>query len=104
MVSFPREWWQLAYTGPGVLVGAIVPARNYTMPSGGYLGVVAERRGLGFVNDLLSEIAWLLSNNALGEEVGADTDFSNVPMARAFTRAGFRTTAEHLVLTDIRTA
>lgn len=96
----PREWWQLAYTGSGELVGVIVSARNYTMPTIGYLGVVPEQRGRGYVNDLLAEMAWRLSELAPGEEVGADTDLGNVPMARAFARAGFRTTAEHLVLTD----
>ncbi|GLQ57193.1 GNAT family N-acetyltransferase [Devosia nitrariae] len=96
----PRDWWQLAYTGSGELVGVIVPARNYTMPTIGYLGVVPRERGRGYVNDLLAEMAWRLSELAPGEEVGADTDFDNVPMARAFTRAGFRTTEEHLVLTD----
>jgi RimJ/RimL family protein N-acetyltransferase len=96
----PREWWQLAYTKSGELVGVIVPARNYTDPTIGYLGVVPAQRGRGYVNDLLAEMAWRLNELAPGEEVGADTDFENVPMAKAFTRAGFRTTAEHLVLTD----
>lgn len=96
----PREWWQLAYTASGELVGVIVPARNYTMPTIGYLGVVPEQRGHSYVDDLLAEMAWRLSELAPGEEVGADTDLGNVPMARAFTRAGFRTTAEHIVLTD----
>ncbi len=97
----PRDWWQLAYSGSGDLVGVIVPARNFTMPTIGYLGVVPEQRGRGYVNDLLAEMAWRLSELAPGEEVGADTDFGNVPMAKAFTRAGFRTTAEHLVLSDM---
>lgn len=96
----PREWWQLAYTGSGELVGLIIPARNYSMPTIGYLGVVPHQRGHGYVNDLLAEMAWRLAELAPGEEVGADTDFDNVPMAKAFTRAGFRTTFEHLVLTD----
>ncbi len=96
----PRDWWQLAYAGSGELVGAIVPARNYDMPTIGYIGVVPEQRGRGYVDDLLAEMAWRLCELAPGEEVGADTDFSNVPMAKAFARAGFRITEEHLVLTD----
>jgi hypothetical protein len=96
----PRDWWQLAYTRAGDLVGVIAPARNYTDPTIGYLGVVPEQRGCGYVNDLLAEMAWRLSELAPGEEVGADTDFANVPMAKAFTRAGFRVVEEHLVLTD----
>lgn len=96
----PREWWQLAHTKSGDLVGVIVPARNYSSPTIGYLGVVPGQRGHGYVNDLLAEMTWRLSEVAPGEDVGADTDFANVTMAKAFTRAGFRTTDEHLVLTD----
>jgi ribosomal protein S18 acetylase RimI-like enzyme len=96
----PRDWWRLAYTEPGELVGVIVPGRNYSMPTICYIGVVPEQRGHGFVDELLAEMSWMLSELAPGEEVGADTDFSNAPMAAAFKRAGYRITEEHLVLTD----
>ena len=86
--------------GPGGRALAIMPARNYTMPTIGYIGVVPEQRGRGYVDDLLAEMMWMLSELAPGEEVGADTDFANVPMAAAFARAGFRTTSEHLVMSD----
>lgn len=96
----PREWWQLAYDATGELVGFIMPARNYRMPTIGYIGVVPDQRGHGYVNDLLAEMAWRLAENAPGEEAGADTDFGNVPMAKAFARAKFRIIEEHLVLSD----
>lgn len=96
----PRDWWQLAHTSSGALVGLIVPARNYSQPTIGYIGVVPEQRGHGYVDDLLAEMAWRLDELAPGEAVGADTDFANVPMAKAFARAGFRIVEEHLVLTD----
>ncbi|GAB3421699.1 GNAT family N-acetyltransferase [Flindersiella endophytica] len=96
----PREWWQLAYTASGDLAGLIIPARNYSMPTIGYIGVVPAQRGHGYVNDLLAEMAWRLSELAPGEEVGADTDVGNVPMAKAFTRAGFRNTAVRIVSSD----
>jgi GNAT superfamily N-acetyltransferase/RimJ/RimL family protein N-acetyltransferase len=96
----PREWWQLAYTAGGELAGLIIPARNYSMPTIGYIGVVPEQRGNGYVDDLLAEMAWRLSELAPGEEVGADTDVDNVPMAKAFTRAGFRNTTVRFVLSD----
>jgi hypothetical protein len=70
------------------------------MPTIGYVGVVPGQRGRGYVDDLLAEMAWCLSEYAPGEAVGADNDFSNVPMVKAFARAGFQTTEEHLVLTD----
>jgi len=96
----PRDWWQLAHTHAGDLVGLIVPARNFDMPTVGYIAVVPEQRGHGYVDDLLAEIAWRLNEFAPHEDVGADTDRDNVPMANAFTRAGFRVIAEHLVLLD----
>jgi ribosomal protein S18 acetylase RimI-like enzyme len=96
----PRDWWQLALTRSGDLVGLIIPARNYSQPTVGYIGVVPEQRGHGYVDDLLAEMAWRLGELAPGETVGADTDFGNVPMAGAFARAGFRIVEEHLVLTD----
>jgi ribosomal protein S18 acetylase RimI-like enzyme len=97
----PREWWQLAYTaGAGELVGLIIPVRNYSRPAIGYLGVVPEQRGHGYVDELLAEMAWRLSELAPGEEVVADTDVDNVPMAKAFTRAGFRNTAVRIILSD----
>jgi RimJ/RimL family protein N-acetyltransferase len=98
----PREWWQLAYTQSDELVGLIIPARNYRMPTIGYIGVVPAQRGQGYVDDLLTEMAWRLLELALGEAVGADTDFGNVPMAKAFARAGFRIIEDHLVLSDGR--
>jgi hypothetical protein len=70
------------------------------MPTIGYIGVVPEQRGRGYVDELLAEMAWTLADLAPGEEVGADTDFGNVPMAKAFVRAGFRMTSEHLVMSD----
>jgi hypothetical protein len=96
----PRDWWQLAYTALGELIGLIIPAKNYAGPVISYLGVLPGQRGHGYVDDLLSALVWRLSELAPGEEVLADTDLNNAPMTKAMTRAGFRTTAEHIVLTD----
>lgn len=96
----PREWWQLAYTSSNEFVGLVIPARNYERPIIAYIGVVPEHRGLGYVDDLLAEALGRLSEVAPGEEVAADTDRDNVPMAKAFARVGFRKTGERIVLTD----
>ena len=82
------------------LVGLIIPARNYALPTIGYVGVVPKQRGHGYVNDLLAEMAWRLDELAPGEELGADTDVGNGPMARAFARAGFRNVAARMVMTE----
>ncbi|MBN9345299.1 MAG: hypothetical protein J0I48_03720 [Devosia sp.] len=96
----PRDWWKLAYTKSGELAGLIVPARNHRVPVIAYIGVVPAQRGRGYVNELLAEMMWMLSEFAPGEEVGADTDMGNVPMAAAVGRAGFRVTDERIVMTD----
>ena len=96
----PRDWWRLAYTASGELAGLIIPGRNFSMPTICYIGVVPSQRGNGYVDELLAEMSWMLSELAPGEEVGADTDFANTPMAASFKRAGYRITEEHLVLTD----
>ncbi|MGH3385125.1 MAG: GNAT family N-acetyltransferase [Nocardioidaceae bacterium] len=96
----PREWWRLGLTADGDVAGLIVPARNYMMPTIGYLGVVPEQRGHGYVGDLLAEqTRFLASVMGPDEEIGADTDFGNAPMAAAFARAGFRHTQTRIVLT-----
>ena len=96
----PSDWWRLAYDAADRLVGLIIPARNYALPTIGYIGVVPEQRGHGYVSDLLAEMAWRLAELAPGEEIGADTDVGNEPMALAFARAGFRNVAARIVMTE----
>ncbi|GAA1627716.1 GNAT family N-acetyltransferase [Catellatospora bangladeshensis] len=93
----PREWWRAAYTPEGAQVGLIVPARNPARAVVGYIAVVPAQRGHGYVDDLLAETtAMLVAEGA--EEIGADTDLGNRPMAAAFARAGYRNTAIRVVL------
>lgn len=92
-----RSWWRLAYTRDGDLAGFALPSANAGGPVVGYLGVVPELRGQGYVDDLLAEIT--RSHASRGAvQVLADTDADNAPMARAFARAGYRNSAIRLVL------
>jgi ribosomal protein S18 acetylase RimI-like enzyme len=88
-MEYEPGWWELAYDKPdGNLVGLIMPARNPTSPVIDYIGVVPERRGEGYVDDLLARgVATLIEAGA--EQIRADTDTANVPMAAAFRRAGY---------------
>jgi RimJ/RimL family protein N-acetyltransferase len=88
-MEYEPGWWELAYDKPdGNLVGLIMPARNPTSPVIDYIGVVPERRGEGYVDDLLARgAATLLKAGA--DLLRADTDTANVPMAAAFRRAGY---------------
>ncbi|AXB46627.1 GNAT family N-acetyltransferase [Amycolatopsis albispora] len=93
----PREWWRLAYTPDGDLVGLTVPGRNYSGAVVGIIGVVPEHRGHGYGYDLLVECTHLLVEN--GEKrVLAATDLGNRAMAAAFERAGYPVTQERAVL------
>jgi len=93
----PREWWRLAYTPTGDLVGLTVPARNYSDPVVGIIGVVPEHRGNGYGYDLLVECTHLLVAHG-ADRVVAATDVTNHPMAAAFAKAGYPVTEERIFL------
>ncbi len=93
-----RAWWRVAETAGGEAVGFGVPSRNLAVPVVGYLGVVPEHRGRGFVDDIVAEITRVLVADAGADTVHADTDLANQPMAAAFERAGYRNSGRRLVL------
>jgi RimJ/RimL family protein N-acetyltransferase len=85
----PREWWRAAYTPDGDAVGFVLPNRAGGFHGVGYLGVVPELRGRGFVHDLLGECTRFLALEQDAEKILANTDVGNVPMVAAFARAGY---------------
>lgn len=91
----PREWWLLAHTRDGDLVGITVPARNHTRATVAFVGVVPGQRGHGYAFDLLAEATHRLVENG-ATEILAATDTTNVPMADAFARAGYPVTLEQI--------
>ncbi|MFJ4918579.1 GNAT family N-acetyltransferase [Streptomyces sp. NPDC088725] len=85
----PRAWWriaQLPYTGEPV--GFVIPARNSYRPIIAYIGVLPAHRGRGHVDRILAEGTRVLAAEGV-EQIRAATDVANVPMARAFERAGY---------------
>ncbi|MFI7446236.1 GNAT family N-acetyltransferase [Nonomuraea sp. NPDC049714] len=92
-----RSWWRLAHTPAGDLAGFALPSANNAGPVVGYLGVLPEQRGHGYVDDLLGEITRCHAERG-AQRIAADTDATNLPMARAFERAGYRLFAVRLVL------
>lgn len=93
----PREWWRLAYTPDGDLVGLAVPGRNYNGPVVGIIGVVPEHRGHGYAYDLLVETTHVLVE-AGADVITAETDTTNTPMAANFAKAGYPITQERVYL------
>jgi len=81
------EWFELGYAGDD-LAGVIMGARNPTSAVIAYVGVVPEQRGRGLAAALVRRGTWRLAA-AGATEVRGDCDRDNVPMARAFERAGY---------------
>ncbi len=80
--------WELAFDG-GDLVGLVMPTVAPSFGTIGYVGVVPEQRGHGYVNDLLARgTRTLLGTGA--SVLRADADLDNAPMAAAFIRAGWQ--------------
>jgi GNAT superfamily N-acetyltransferase len=84
----PRDRWRLAHTPAGDLVGLTVPSRNHTSPVVAFVGVVPEQRGHGYAYDLLVEATHRLVGEGV-EQIVANTDTTNTPMAAAFAKAGY---------------
>ncbi|MFD8568786.1 GNAT family N-acetyltransferase [Streptomyces sp. NPDC059639] len=91
-----REWWRLAHTPDGALAGLAIPSATPYNRNVGYLGVVPELRGRGYVSEVLAAITRFQAEDG-AERVTATTDLGNRPMAAAFTRAGYRTTETRLI-------
>jgi RimJ/RimL family protein N-acetyltransferase len=93
----PRDWWRLAYTREGDLVGLTLPSRNAYDPVVGYVAVLPEHRGHGYAYDLLVEATHeLVAQGA--DRIVAGTDVGNVPMAKAFAKAGYPVTQHRIDL------
>ena len=92
-----RSWWFVARNADGETVGFGAPSRNPTFPVVGYIGVLPEHRGRGYVDPILAEITRILVAEADATTIRADTDVVNAPMAAAFRRVGYRNHARRLV-------
>ncbi|XVV07449.1 GNAT family N-acetyltransferase [Actinosynnema sp. CA-248983] len=97
-----RSWWRVAETPAGEPVGFGLPSRNTSFPVVGYLGVLPEHRGHGYVDDILAEITRFLAEEAGADVIRADTDLANRPMAKSFERLGYTDFARRLVLSAPR--
>ncbi|HEX6359286.1 GNAT family N-acetyltransferase [Actinophytocola sp.] len=84
----PRDWWQVATLPDGEPVGFVIPARNDYNPLIAYLAVLPEHRGNGYIDEILAEGTRLLSTQDV-PRIRAATDLGNIPMAKAFQRAGY---------------
>lgn len=84
----PRDWWRVARTPDGELVGLTVPGRNQSGPIAAFIGVLPGQRGHGYAYDLLVEATHMLVEFG-ADRIAAATDQTNEPMVRTFARAGY---------------
>jgi RimJ/RimL family protein N-acetyltransferase len=84
----PRDWWRIAALPDGEPVGFVIPTGNAYGPIIAYIGVRPAHRGNGHIEEILGEGTRVLAN-AGAPRIRASTDLGNVPMARAFARAGY---------------
>lgn len=84
----PRDWWRIATLPDGEPVGFVTPARNDYNPVIGYLAVLPEHRGNGYIDEILAEGTRILAAHGV-PRIRAATDLGNTPMANAFRRAGY---------------
>jgi RimJ/RimL family protein N-acetyltransferase len=92
-----RDWWRLAYTPDGQLAGVAIPSATPYGPNIGYLGVLPEQRGNGYVNDILAEMTRMHAERG-ATRITATTDLGNAPMAAAFGRARYRNVQDRIIL------
>jgi ribosomal protein S18 acetylase RimI-like enzyme len=92
-----RTMWRLGLDHSGTLVGAVLPTRNPVSATIGYLGVLPELRGRGYVDDLIAEALHLFAA-ADETEVNDAVDLANAPALHALTRAGYRTVGHRVIM------
>jgi RimJ/RimL family protein N-acetyltransferase len=86
----PQDWWRVAVLPSGEPVGFVIPARNDYNAIIAYLGVLPAHRGNGYIDHILAEGTRVLAAQDV-PRIRASTDVGNVPMQRAFQRAGYIT-------------
>lgn len=84
-----RAWWRVATDSSDARVGLVIPSATPHSVNVGYLGVLPEHRGRGYVNELLAYVT-TFHHAAGAKRITATTDASNFPMAAAFVRHGYR--------------
>ncbi len=84
----PRDNWRVATDHTGATIGFVTPGHNHYHPVIGYLAVLPEHRGNGYVHDILTAGTRVLADQGV-DHIRAATDLTNLPMAAAFNRAGW---------------
>jgi ribosomal protein S18 acetylase RimI-like enzyme len=97
-IELNETWWRMAYDTKGELVGLIVPQKfSENRGAINYIGVVPNKRGKGYVNDLLWEGSRLMLEDGI-QRLIADIDVKNYPLEKALELLGFKYKGLEMVL------
>jgi len=88
-IDYNASWWRLGYLDDGTFVGLVIPQR-FSEEAGAinYIGVVPQKRGAGYVQDLLEEGSRLMLEAGISILI-ADIDVQNYPLENALKRLGY---------------
>jgi hypothetical protein len=87
-IDFNTDWWQLAFDDHG-LIGLVVPQQiGEDQGAINYIGVVPDKRGNGYVNDLLLKGTRVLIDHDMTHII-AEIDVINHPLKKALIKAGY---------------
>jgi hypothetical protein len=87
-MDYRPDWWLLAYDAEG-LAGLVIPQKfSETAGAINYIGVTPEKRGKGYVLELLHRGTEILINDGV-KKIIADIDVGNYPMEDALKAIGY---------------
>ena len=76
-----RDNWRVAIDHTGASVGFVTPGHNHYHPVIGYLAVLPEHRGNGYIHDILTTGTRILADQGV-DHIRAATDLTNLPDGR----------------------
>jgi ribosomal protein S18 acetylase RimI-like enzyme len=86
--DYEPDWWRVALSPDGLLIGIVLPVLVYGEPTIGFIGVRPECRGRKIAQFLLAE-AWSIMSRSGWSTLYAEADQRNASMYRALISSGF---------------
>lgn len=83
-----RDNWRVATDHSRATVGFVTPGHNHYHPVIGYIAVLPDYRGNGYIHDILATGTRILADQGV-DHIRAATDLTNLPMATAFKHGGW---------------
>jgi ribosomal protein S18 acetylase RimI-like enzyme len=88
-IDFNPQWWQVAYDANHEFVGLVVPQKfDEDCGAINYIGVSPDKRGNGYINDLLLEGSNLIFDDNI-QKIIADIDVENFPLEKSLNALGY---------------